>query len=228
MILRMSTFNYVEVPLTETEIMVCTYIGKLRNHVTSQFAKDRRQDKTIDGVKMSIDGVLTEYAVSKYLKLPFDLNCDFRKFGADLVTRKGKKIDVKCASKIGGKVVEENQERDADQAARREIADIIDHAIEMQKQAIRVELGQLANKSPAPSAESIESKIASYKDACGPKGELAILKSRLNCRPLVVNTTCNVPTNGDLRSFMECVVPADLLRSAGKDNQSPTLFICDP
>ena len=132
------------------------------------------------------------------------------------------------ASKIGGKVVEENQERGADQAARREIADIIDHAIEMQKQAIRVELGQLANKSPAPSAESIESKIASYKDACGPKGELAILKSRLNCRPLVVNTTCNVPTNGDLRSFMECVVPADLLRSAGKDNQSPTLLICDP
>jgi len=102
MTLRMLTFNYVEVPLTETEIMVCTYIGKLRNHVTSQFAKDRRQDKTIDGVKMSIDGVLTEYAVSKYLKLPFDLNCDFRKFGADLVTRKGKKIDVKCAKKIGG------------------------------------------------------------------------------------------------------------------------------
>jgi hypothetical protein len=51
---------------------------------------------------MSVNGVLTEYAVSKYLKLPFDLNCDFRKFGADLVTRKGKKIDVKCASKIGG------------------------------------------------------------------------------------------------------------------------------
>ena len=45
---------------------------------------------------------LTEYAVSKYLKLPFDLNCDFRKFGADLVTRKGKKIDVKCAKTIGG------------------------------------------------------------------------------------------------------------------------------
>ena len=97
-----SSFNYVEVPLTETEIMVCNYIGKLRNHVTSQHAKDRRQDKTIDGVKMSVDGVLTEYAVSKYLKLPFDLNCNFRKFDADLITRKGNKIDVKCASKIGG------------------------------------------------------------------------------------------------------------------------------
>ena len=98
------SFNqqYVDVPLTKTEIMVCTYIGKLRNHVTSQHAKDRRQDTTIDGEKMSVDGVLTEYAVSKFLKLPFDLNCDFRKFGADLITRKGKKIDVKCASKVGG------------------------------------------------------------------------------------------------------------------------------
>ena len=92
----MLTFNkqYVDVPLTSSEIMVCNYIGKLRNHVTSKHAQD--------GVQMSVNGVLTEYAVSKYLKLPFDLNCDFRKFGADLVTRKGKKIDVKCASKIGG------------------------------------------------------------------------------------------------------------------------------
>jgi len=100
----MLTFNkqYIDVPLTASEIMVCNYIGKLRNYVTSKHAQDRKQDKTQDGVQMSINGVLTEYAVSKYLKLPFDLNCDFRKFGADLVTRKGKKIDVKCASKIGG------------------------------------------------------------------------------------------------------------------------------
>jgi hypothetical protein len=99
-----SRFNqeYVDVPLTSTEIMVCTYIGKLRNHITSQHAQDRKQDKTLDGIQISINGVITEYAVSKFLKLPFDLNCDFRKFGADLITRKGKTIDVKCASKIGG------------------------------------------------------------------------------------------------------------------------------
>ena len=94
--------EYIDVPLTATEIMICNYIGKLRNHITSQHAQDRKQDKSLDGVQMSIHGVLTEYAVSKFLKLPFDLNCDFRKFGADLVTRKGKTIDVKCTSKIGG------------------------------------------------------------------------------------------------------------------------------
>ena len=97
------SFNHphVDVVLTSSEIMICNYIGKLRNHITSQHAQDRQQDKTLDGVQMSVDGVITEYAVAKYLKLPFDLNCDFRKFGADLETRTGKTIDVKC-TKIGG------------------------------------------------------------------------------------------------------------------------------
>lgn len=94
--------EYIEVPLSETEVMVCNYIGKLRNHVTSQHANDRKQDQTLDGVQISINGVITEYAVSKFLQLPFDLNCNYRKFGADLVTRKGKTIDVKCTSKVGG------------------------------------------------------------------------------------------------------------------------------
>ena len=100
----MSRFNqqYVDVPLTSTEIAICNYIGKLRNHITSQNAEDRKQDKTQDGIQISVNGVLTEYAVSKFLKLPFDLNCNYRKFGADLISRKGKLIDVKCASKIGG------------------------------------------------------------------------------------------------------------------------------
>ena len=94
--------QYVDVPLSPTEIAICNYIGKMRNHITSQNAKDRQQDKKQDGVQISINGVLTEYAVSKLLKLHFDLNCDYRKFGADLISHKGKLIDVKCASKIGG------------------------------------------------------------------------------------------------------------------------------
>ena len=97
-----SNRQYVDVPLTPTEIAICSYIGKLRRHITSQYAKDRRQDKTQDGAQMDINAVFTEYAVAKFLNLNFDLNCNFRKFGADLTTHKGKFIDVKCASKIGG------------------------------------------------------------------------------------------------------------------------------
>ena len=92
----------IRVHLTESEIRICNYIGKYRNYITSQLGKERKQDQTQDGEQMSIRGVLTEYAVSKYLNLHFDLNCDFRKFGADLTTAKGKTIDVKCTSKDGG------------------------------------------------------------------------------------------------------------------------------
>lgn len=92
----------IEVVLTETEIAICTYIGEMRNHITSQHAKDRLQDKSQDGVLISVRGAITEYAVAKHLGLFFDLNCDFRKFGADLISKKGKTIDVKCANRAGG------------------------------------------------------------------------------------------------------------------------------
>ena len=92
----------IEVALTETEIAICTYIGEMRNHITSQHAQDRLQDKSQDGVLISVRGAITEYAVAKHLGLFFDLNCDFREFGADLVSKKGKSIDVKCAYRAGG------------------------------------------------------------------------------------------------------------------------------
>lgn len=92
----------IRVHLTPSEIAICNYVGKYRNHITSKHGTERKQDQRQDGEQMSIRGVLTEYAVSKFLNLHFDLNCEFRKFGADLVTAKGKTVDVKCTSTEGG------------------------------------------------------------------------------------------------------------------------------
>jgi len=92
----------IRVPITTSELAICTYVGKYRNHISSQYIKDRRQDKSQDGIDILVNGVLTEYAVSKFLNLHFDLNCEFRKFGADLISAKGATIDVKCTTKIGG------------------------------------------------------------------------------------------------------------------------------
>lgn len=85
-----------------TEVALCNYIGKMRHDITARHGKERKQDQSQDGLQMSINGVITEYAVGKLLNLHFDLNCDFRKFGADLISRKGASIDVKCASRQGG------------------------------------------------------------------------------------------------------------------------------
>jgi hypothetical protein len=92
----------IRVKLSASEIAICNYVGKYRNHITSQHGTERKQDQSQDGLQMSINGVITEYAVSKFLNVHFDLNCDFRKFGADLISAKGATIDVKCATKEGG------------------------------------------------------------------------------------------------------------------------------
>lgn len=90
------------VPLSATEHYLCQQIGELRHRITSRHGKDRQQEAALDGFSMSIEGVITEYATAKLLNLHFDMNCDYRAFGADLETRQGKTVDVKCVSKPGG------------------------------------------------------------------------------------------------------------------------------
>jgi hypothetical protein len=94
--------RYLRRNLTVTELDICIYIGKMRYSITSQQGTERKQDITQNSLQMSIDGVITEYAVAKTLNLNFDLNCDFRKFGADLVTVDGRTIDVKSTYTVGG------------------------------------------------------------------------------------------------------------------------------
>ena len=92
----------IRVSLTKTEFAVIEYVGKLRSQITSERGTDMLQDVNMNGIQSSIDGVLTEYAVAKYLNLHLDLNCDFRAFGADLVSAKGATIDVKSTRAAGG------------------------------------------------------------------------------------------------------------------------------
>lgn len=92
----------IRVHFSKTEYQLLVSIGRLRHSVTSSLGTERKQDQKQDSEQMAINGVLTEYAASKALNLHFDLNCDFRKFGADLVSRRGATIDVKSTSRAGG------------------------------------------------------------------------------------------------------------------------------
>lgn len=100
----MSNHNarYLNFYPTVTELEICWFIGKKRYEITSQQGTERRQNKTQNALQMSIDGVITEYAVAKTLNLNFDLNCDFRKFGADLTLQDGRTLDVKSTYTAGG------------------------------------------------------------------------------------------------------------------------------
>lgn len=92
----------IRIKLSPSEITICNYVAKYRDYETSKNAKERIQSKKQNALELLTYGTIAEYAVSKYLNLHFDLNCDFRKFGADLVTSTGKTIDVKCSQRQGG------------------------------------------------------------------------------------------------------------------------------
>jgi hypothetical protein len=92
----------ISVCLTVSELKICNYVGRYRHHITSKHAEDQMMDKSIDPIIAAIQGVVTEYAVSKYLNLHFDMNCEIRKFGADLISHTGKTIEVKSTTRADG------------------------------------------------------------------------------------------------------------------------------
>jgi hypothetical protein len=91
----------IKVLLTDTEVEICELIGQIRNIKTSQKCAEQIQSNR-NPIQISIDGVLSEYIIAKHKGWFFDLNCDVRKFGADLVANTGHLIDVKSTRKIGG------------------------------------------------------------------------------------------------------------------------------
>jgi hypothetical protein len=91
----------IEIFLTDTEYHICRMIGQIRNIQTSRLCAEQIQS-SLDPVLISKDGVMSEYIIAKHKKWFFDLNCEVRKFGADLIAPTGHKIDVKSTRRIGG------------------------------------------------------------------------------------------------------------------------------
>lgn len=91
----------IEIFLTETEYYICKMIGQIRTAQTSKLCAEQIQS-SLDPALINEDGVMSEYIVAKYKKWFFDLDCDVRKFGADLVAPTGHKIDVKSTRRLNG------------------------------------------------------------------------------------------------------------------------------
>ena len=91
----------MEIFLTETEYHICRMIGQIRNAQTSKLCAEQIQS-SLDPVLISEDGVMSEYIIAKHKKWFFDLNCDVRKFGADLITPTGHRLDVKSTRRLDG------------------------------------------------------------------------------------------------------------------------------
>lgn len=87
--------------LSNSEFRILTFVGCMRFHATSEQGIEKKQSDH-SALNIVIDGVISEYAASKAFNVSFDLNCDYRKFGADLISQKGAKIDVKSTRIVGG------------------------------------------------------------------------------------------------------------------------------
>lgn len=91
----------IGVTLSGTEYRILRGIGKLRHEKTSEKTVENIQSLK-DPIEIAIQGVITEYAVAKFLNLNFDLDCDYRTFGADLIGHQGTLIEVKSTETVGG------------------------------------------------------------------------------------------------------------------------------
>lgn len=89
------------IELSTTEMRIIEFIAALRYYETSSKGTERKQSN-LDSLQMGVDGVMSEYAVAKHYNIHFDMNCDYRKFGADLVGKSGKTFDVKSTRKENG------------------------------------------------------------------------------------------------------------------------------
>ena len=95
----------MRVDLTVEEMYVCRTIGLLRQSETMYKAFDAEMGKDMDKFTIHFDGMIAEFCVAKVLNLCPDLNTQFKVGGADLVTHKGKTIDVKSTRHKDGKLL---------------------------------------------------------------------------------------------------------------------------
>lgn len=96
--------NGIRIDLTEAELHICRILGVMRRSEAMNKVKDQQMGKD-DSWTIDIDGMVAEYCVAKLLNLCPDLTVSVRNGGSDLITRKGKTLDVKSTRHENGRLL---------------------------------------------------------------------------------------------------------------------------
>jgi len=99
-----SRLNGQRIDLSESELHICRMLGMMRRSEAMNKVKDQQMGEG-DSWSIDIDGVVAEYCVAKLLNLCPDLTVSVRSGGADLITLKGKTVDVKSTRHVHGKLL---------------------------------------------------------------------------------------------------------------------------
>ena len=94
----------MRVNLTDAELFVCRMLGVMRRSEAMHKVTDRQVGKD-DTWSIDIDGVVAEVCVAKVMNLCPDLTVSVRSGGADLITQKGKTVDVKSTRHQNGRLL---------------------------------------------------------------------------------------------------------------------------
>lgn len=92
------------IDLTPAELHICRILGVMRRSEAMDKVRDQQVGND-DSWSIDIDGVVAEYCVAKLLNLCPDLTVSVRNGGADLITHKGKTVDVKSTRHKNGRLL---------------------------------------------------------------------------------------------------------------------------
>ena len=94
----------MRINLTEAELFICRMLGVMRRSEAMHKVSNKQIGKD-DTWSIDIDGVVSEYCVAKMLNICPDLTVSVRSGGIDLISSKGKTIDVKSTRHKNGRLL---------------------------------------------------------------------------------------------------------------------------
>ena len=94
----------MRINLTEAELFICRMLGVMRRAEAMHKLSNKQVGKD-DTWSIDIDGVVSEYCVAKMLNICPDLTVSVRSGGVDLISSKGKTIDVKSTRHKNGRLL---------------------------------------------------------------------------------------------------------------------------
>ena len=94
----------MRINLTDAELFICRTLGVMRRSEAMSKVTNQQVGKD-DTWSIDIDGMVAEYCVAKMLNICPDLTVSARSGGADLISSKGKTIDVKSTRHKNGRLL---------------------------------------------------------------------------------------------------------------------------
>ena len=99
--------------LSQTEINLCAHLAGVRYKINrNNGVKDVKMGGNHDSLQIMVDGAIAEYAFCKRFNLFCDMSSEPRSGTYDVLSREGKRIDIKATRRKNGNLVRTLKQND--------------------------------------------------------------------------------------------------------------------